>query len=282
MVQRRKAVNLRAYPPGACIPAQREFPTLSSQVTHRVRFLLSIGIALSILAATTSPFLDACAYCVGPLQRHIAIIGICFYALTLLVSFIPACSNWVVAAIRAAVGVHAALLAYGLFVGYICPLCVAAFINIVAMAFLSFGRVEKWRLVPLLPIPLFGLVATILLVTSQWRPLLDVPSGVYPSASQSQQANFARIAIYEKQNCPFCMILRQQVMPAITREFGHRIALSYHDADGKPWVLWAPTVFIQSADGRRSKTLESGVSLASLRLAIKEVLDGGNRLEAQR
>ncbi|MGH7342432.1 MAG: hypothetical protein ACREKH_18245, partial [Candidatus Rokuibacteriota bacterium] len=81
-----------------------------------------------------------------------------------------------------------------------------------------------------------------------------------------------RLVVFTQPDCPYCDELRDRVLPAIEREFGSRLQVTYRPARDLAAVRRTPTLVI--TPGRReqpARVIEGLPSPESLRAAILEM-----------
>jgi hypothetical protein len=216
---------------------------------------LAIGAALSTLA-----FVLDCRACVRGVP--IALIGTAGYLALLALALWRGPGRWVYVGAFLAFGAHA-FLVLRMLQGTWCWICAAAAANSAALAglALSLDRANWRRAGVALPWS-----AAILL-------LLPRPADSLVQAVRATDADDAvRVVVLEKADCPYCLVLREEVIPQLRREFGDRIVVRFRDAGEFPGVSRTPTVIVtRRRDGR---VIEGLPPYEMLRDAVRDALGG--------
>ena len=54
-----------------------------------------------------------------------------------------------------------------------------------------------------------------------------------------------KVDVFEMDHCPYCRDFRDFYLPRLEKDFGHRVKVSFHDAQTASWVERTPTIAIQ-------------------------------------
>lgn len=79
-----------------------------------------------------------------------------------------------------------------------------------------------------------------------------------------------RVLVLEREQCPYCVELRERVIPRLREEFGDRITISFRSADDFPGVTKTPTVIVTRP--RDARVIEGLPPYEMLRRAVEEAL----------
>jgi len=226
-------------------------------------FLLFVGLALlgSALSAVLGP---SCGKCGGAGEgllgrgRTLAIMGTLYYMVLLGASLLAGPCLPVFAGIQVAAGIHGVLLVVLWQRGQACPLCIGTALSAIA-ALISSILLEPrnaWRGAYVLPSTSF--------LFQSWI-LIGGGGGVtLPPAAQAEVRNIAeqevsasaslpgraRMVAFVRADCGYCRILEEEVVPALKRDFGDRLAFEPRSAEAMPGMP-TPTLILSGQAGRR-------------------------------
>lgn len=225
-------------------------------------FLLFVGLALlgSALSAVLGP---SCGRCGGGGVlgggRTLAILGTLYYAALLGMALVAGPCLPVFAGVQVASGVHGVLLMVLWQRGEFCPLCVGTAISAIAALVTSVIHEPRnaWRGAYVLP-------GTALFFQS-WLILMGAGTGgTLPPAAQAEvrkamaekvsasppSRGRIRMVAFVRADCGYCRILEEDVVPALKRDFGDRLAFEPRSAEAMPGMP-TPTLVLSGQAGRR-------------------------------
>ena len=249
------------------------------RLTLCIRVLLGLGFTLSGAAFALETVSGACGACAvgGPVSLPLA--GMVFYGLLLAASIMTGAGVLVGCGIAFAVAAHGVLTVYMAIEGRMCLLCFAAAVNALVLCALSLVRDPDNLVRSVIVIPLGAIVmsAASLLIgaphrTSIWREpeVISLPNRA-DTAVQDQ----VQILVFEQKDCPYCEELRDRLAPAISREFGPKIAWVFQKASEMPGIRNTPTVVVLSLHGKGSAVFEGLPTYEVLAAAVRKQLMTG-------
>lgn len=198
-----------------------------------------IAAAVGQLGLSVAAALLSCEGCrKGP---NLGWLGAGYYAVVTVAALLPNPSLYSLLA-RFAFALHVALGFAMLRTGAWCVLCVAALAG--AAHLLVVAAVADQR--TLLRFA-FELVPLSLVAAASVSPL----SLREPPPGPTEELT---VTVYELPMCPYCRILRTEILPSIAREFGDRLRVRFESADAADFVSIAPTLVLSGPRG--SKVLE--------------------------
>jgi len=226
-------------------------------------FLLFVILALlgSALSAVLGP---SCGRCGGAGEgllgggRTLAVLGTLYYAALLAMALVAGPCLPVFAGVQVAAGVHGVLLVVLWQRGEFCPLCVGTAISAIAALVASIVHEPRnaWRGAYVLPGAAF--------LFQSWLILGSGVGGTLPPAAQaeirrtvaeearspSSLSGQARMVAFVRADCGYCRILEEDVVPALKRDFGDRLAFEPRSAEAMPGMP-TPTLVLSGQAGRK-------------------------------
>jgi hypothetical protein len=245
---------------------------------------LLASLALAALAATWGAVRGAgCGSCQGaseilPIQ-HLATLGTLYYCALFLVAIFSGPSIFVYSGVMIAAGVHGPLVALLIQSNLFCGPCIlaAAAVAVAVGAAIVLTPSNAFRGSLLLPGTAFVVQTWIL-----FSGAVPVDAQVRPSAEHIARDEFvsapveqgkARMVVYTRPDCGYCMQLERDVLPGIVREFGNRLSVERRSAEALPGIP-TPTIILTGSERRR---LFPGLPPEEdLRLAITSVMGEGH------
>jgi hypothetical protein len=215
--------------------------------------LVAVALVGAIWAWTSQ---GNCASCQGvrDLAKGISLapVGAVYYAALLALGGIFGPSRFLFGGVLVAAAAHAALLLLIIQRGMFCAPCVVTGLAAIAAATLSFvvDPVNLARAGILLPVGAIGAHLALFWAGGIMAPSLASAEGgiteVRRGESQPPRAGVARVTVYSRRGCPYCIELEEKILPVLRREFGNRLDLHLEDAAaGMP----TPTIVIAGAKG---------------------------------
>lgn len=255
---------------------------------------LLASLVVAALAATWGAVQgDSCASCQGAAEmipiKHLATLGTLYYSALVLVAIFSGPSTFVYSGVMIAAGVHGPLVALLIQSKVLCPPCVlaAAAVSVAVVAAIILAPSNAFRGSLLLPGTAFVFQTWIL-----FSGAVPLDAQVKTSAERITHDEFvsppvepgkARMVVYTRPDCGYCMQLEKDVLPGIVREFGSRLSVERRSAESLPGIP-TPTIILTGSQHRR---LFPGLPPeADLRQAISNVIgedhDGQTVLEKSR
>ncbi len=160
-----------------------------------------------------------------------------------------------------AFGVHALLVLRMAQTAW-CWVCAAAAVNALGLAVLAVAidrtnlKVAGWSL------PWSAVI------------LIALPGAAEPVSRRVRAegpVDGVRVVILERDHCPYCVELRERLVPRLREEFGARVTVSFRSADDFPGVTKTPTVIISRP--RDARVIEGLPPYERLRAAVAEALE---------
>jgi hypothetical protein len=207
-----------------------------------------IGAAL-LSAIWAGFFAEGCASCGGAAAsgggRALARFGAVFYALLLGTGLVLGRSRAVWTGVMFAASVHAALLVTLAMRGEHCPPCLATGASAIGAAVLAcltepFNLARASVMVPGAALATQGFVLA-----------LGLSHAPGPSGAAEGRPGPAKMVVYERPDCVYCVRLEEDVLPGLAREFGPRLEVERRSATEFPGMP-TPTILLSGAGARRS------------------------------
>jgi len=245
---------------------------------------LLASLAVAALAATWGAVQgSACGSCQGASElvpmKHLAMLGTLYYSVLFLAAIFSGPSLFVYSGVMIAAGVHGPLVALLIQAKLFCGPCV------LAAAAVSFGVVSAIVVAPsnafrgTLLMPGTAFVFQTWILFSGAVPVdAQVQAQAKASVEHLSRDEFisspvepgkARMVVYTRPDCGYCMQLEKDVLPGIVQEFGSRLSVERRSAEALPGIP-TPTIILTGSERRR---LFPGLPPEQdLRLAISNVI----------
>lgn len=240
---------------------------------------LALAAALSTWGAVEGP---GCGSCEGAREllpiKHLATLGTLYYSALFLVAIFSGPSIFVYSGVMIAAGVHGPLVALLIQAKLFCGPCLltAAAVAVAAGSSILLTPTNAFRGSLLFPGTAF-VVQTWILFSGAVPIEAQVRSSAEHIArdefvSPPVEAGKARMVVYTRPDCGYCMQLEKDVLPGIVREFGNRLSVERRSAEALPGIP-TPTIILTGSERRR---LFPGLPPEEdLRLAISNVMGEG-------
>jgi hypothetical protein len=237
--------------------------------------LVAIALLGAIWAWATR---ESCASCQGVRDlvkgTSLAPAGAMYYAVLFVAGAVFGPSRFLFGGVLVAAAAHLALLLLLIQRGIFCAPCVATGLAAITAAALSFviDPLNFSRAGILVPVGAIGAHLALFWAGGIMTPTLVTAEGGNPEArldeGQPPRAGMARVTVYSRRGCPYCVELEEKVLPELRREFGNRLDLHLEDAAaGMP----TPTIVIAGAKGVVFPGLPP---VRELRAAIQDAIGG--------
>ncbi|HEX7899341.1 MAG TPA: hypothetical protein VF950_16365 [Planctomycetota bacterium] len=221
------------------------------------RLLLAAQVVLAGWAASGAGDCGACR----ATGSWLALAGFALYASMLAGALAWGPSAAVFGAALFAAGVHAVLVAHLWIADLRCGVCAATAVGAALLAVLAVAcdRGNLARGAAVVPWAVLAAVAAV-----GWpRPAAAVPAPADPAAA-------VRLTVFTQADCPYCDRLRDEVMPALEKEFGARLRVVWRPAADLPAIRRTPTVVVApERNGRGGRVFEGLPTAGDLRDAIR-------------
>lgn len=254
---------------------------MDPRVTHPSAWrCLLASLAVAALAATWGAVQgSSCEACLGVAEvvpiKHLAMIGTLYYSALLLVAIFSGPPTFVTSGVMIAAGVHGPLVALLIQSKLFCAPCIlaagAVSVGVVAAIILAPSNLLRASL--LLPGTAFVFQTWIL-----FSGAVPLDAQTKTSAEHIDHDDFvappvppgkARMVVYTRPDCGYCIEFEKDVLPGIVREFGSRLLVERRSAESLPGIP-TPTIILTGSEHRQ---LFPGLPPeADLRLAISNVL----------
>lgn len=218
---------------------------------------LGLALACSVWAAWGG---SDCRSCQGAAEifhgRNVAVVGVLYYGLLLAVSLVTGPNVFVYSGIALATGVHGGLLAILIQSKLFCAPCIATALS--AAAALVFAVIAEpanaFRSSFIIPGAALA-VQSWVLVTGALPAITETRASASRVAQEELSAapvepGRARMVIYTRADCGYCMQLERDIMPGIVSDFGARLAVERRSAESLPGIP-TPTIILTGSDERR-------------------------------
>lgn len=216
-----------------------------------ILFLLSLGTG-ALLSALA--FFLECRSC--DRDPSLPLAGVVFYSTLLAIGLWRGPGRLVFGGAFLAFGAHL-LLMVRILPDRWCWLCVGAAANSLFLAILALLADRSNLKVAAFALPWSAAV------------FLLVPK---PAAIAVPESEGVSVIIVEKDDCPYCRELREEVLPRLEREFGGRIEVRFRSADDFPGVRKTPTILVTRR--KESRVIEGLPPYEMLRDAVARALEG--------
>lgn len=225
---------------------------------RRTLFLALLGlVAIALLGAiwawTTR---EGCASCSG--VRHLAgssslaPVGMAYYAALLIAGTAFGPSRFLFGGVLLAAAAHLALLLLLIQRGVFCPPCVVTGLAAIAGAVISFAidPTNLARAGLLVPVGAIGAHLALFWAGGIMTPNLGLSEGAFPDArsirNDPPRGGKARMTVFSRAGCPYCVELEEKLIPELRREFGDRLEVRREEAPGG---IPTPTIVIAGVKG---------------------------------
>lgn len=247
------------------------------------RCLLACLAAAALLAFWASVGKVGCESCQGASEilpgKSLATMGTIYYSILFLAALFTGPTLFVYSGVLIAAGIHGPLVALLIQTKLLCAPCILAALAVAlaAATTIVLAPSNAWRGSLLLPGTAFVFQTWILF------------TGAVPARAQTRESvsriaqdelvsppverGKAKMVVYTRPDCGYCMELERDVLPGIVREYGSRLAVERRSAEALPGIP-TPTIILTGAEGRR---LFPGLPAeADLRLSIANVMGEGH------
>jgi hypothetical protein len=214
--------------------------------------LVAIALIGAIWAWTSR---GSCASCQGLRDlvkgTSLAPAGAVYYAVLLVAGTVFGPSRFLFGGILVAAAAHVALLLLLIQRGVFCGPCVATGLAAIAAAVVSFmiDPLNLARAGLLMPVGAIGAHLALFWAGGIMAPTLaSTEGGIFEArvAEPPPRSGVARVTVYSRTGCPYCVELEEKVLPELRREFGNRLEFHREEA---PAGIPTPTIVIAGAKG---------------------------------
>jgi hypothetical protein len=247
------------------------------------RCLLGSLAVAALLAFWASVGKTGCESCQGASEilpgKTLATMGTIYYGVLFLAALFTGPTLFVYSGVMIAAGIHGPLLALLVQAKLFCAPCIltAMAVALAVVMTVVLAPSNAWRGSLLLPGTAFVFQTWILF--SGAVPLQAETRASVSRIAQDElvsppvERGKAKMVVYTRPDCGYCMELERDVLPGIVREFGSRLAVERRSAEALPGIP-TPTIILTGAERRR---LFPGLPAEEdLRLAIASVMGEGH------
>jgi hypothetical protein len=238
------------------------------------------SLAVAALAASWGAMGGAgCQSCQGVAEvihgKNLATLGTLYYSILLVAAIFTGPKLFLFSGVMIAAGIHGPLVALLFQAKVFCLPCLvaAAAAGAAVVSVIILAPTNAFRGALLFPGTAFLFQTWILL------------SGAVPHSAQSKSSvehlareefrsapvepGKARMVVYTRPDCGYCMELERDILPGVEKDFGNRLLVERRSAESLPGIP-TPTIILSGSERRR---LFPGLPPeADLRLAIKNVM----------
>lgn len=238
-----------------------------------IKILLAVAVLVSGMALAKEA-LEACDACTVKMPISIALLGTCFYGALLLGAFVFGPAPFIFAGIMIAGAAHGVLVGHMMSASLWCPLCILAAVNsgtLILLA-LAFDPQNLLRAAALLPVTA-ATVMIVLFIVGRAQTLQGART-VESARSLAPRSDVVSVVVFEKADCPYCIELRERVMPELESEFGASVRVVYHPASSMPGITHTPTLVVLPPGEADGEVIEGLPTYERLREAVARALAG--------
>ena len=219
----------------------------------------ALGLAL-VCSAWAAWGGSDCRSCQGAAEifqgRNLPVVGVLYYGLLLAVSIVAGPNVVVYSGVALAAGVHGGLLAILIQSKLLCAPCIAT--ALAAAAALAFAVIAEPANVVRSSLILPGAALAVqswVLVTGAVPAVTETKASASRVAQEELSAvpvepGKARMVIYTRPDCGYCIELERDIMPSLQSGFGSRLAVERRSAESLPGIP-TPTIILTGSDERR-------------------------------
>jgi hypothetical protein len=218
---------------------------------------LMIALGCASWAAWGSP---GCPSCDGAAEilrgRSLPTLGILYYSALLVCAGVCGPGLCLYSGIAIAAGVHGGLLAILLHSKLFCAPCIAtgAAAMLALAAAIALEPQNAFRAGFILPGAALAVQSWVLVsgaMPAAAQPELGAQEQIREELSaRPVERGKARMVIYTRPDCGYCLELERDVMPGITRAFGARLEVERRSAESLPGIP-TPTLILRGSEKRR-------------------------------
>jgi hypothetical protein len=253
---------------------------------RRPMFVLVLGlVALALLGSLWAwRAREGCGTCGGVRDlaggSSLAKVGAAYYAILLVAGAAFGPTRFLFGGILLASAAHLALLLLLIQRGVLCPPCIVTGLAAIAGAILSFviDPSNLARAGVLMPLGAIGAHLALFWAGGIMSPILASSGNALPEPESIRthppRVGVARMTVFSRAGCPYCVELEEKVVPELQREFGKRLDIFREEAPGG---IPTPTIVIGGAKG----TVFPGLPpVEDLKAALRSAIEGERHEQA--